>query len=90
MSIQAKRDVIHLVDSCSVEEAEELHGLLLDKPKARIDLSACQHIHAAVLQVLLLQPRVIKKPPEDVFLQDWVVPLIVLAREQQAAGPDSA
>lgn len=90
MSIQAKRDVVHLVDSCTVEEAEELHGLLLEKPKASIDLSACAHIHAAVLQVLLLQPRVIKKPPEDVFLKEWVVPLIVLAREERAAGVDTA
>lgn len=86
MTIQVKGKLLKLVDSCPVEDAETLHEKLLEKPELNLDLSQCQHMHAAVLQVLMLQPRAIKRPPEDPFLKQWIMPLLVRAEQAREAG----
>lgn len=86
MTIQVRGKLLKLVDSCPVEEAETLHEKLLENPDLKLDLSQCQHLHAAVLQVLMLQPRVIRRPPEDAFLKQWVVPMLVRAEQAREAA----
>lgn len=85
MSIQVRGKVIKLVGTCSVEDAETLHEkLLAAKSDATLDLAQCQHLHAAVLQVLLVQPRAVKRGPGDAFLQQWVMPLLQRAWDEQS------
>lgn len=85
MTIQVKGKLLKLVDSCPVEEAETLYEKLLDKPDVKLDLSGCQHMHSAVLQALLMQPREIKRPPTDAFLKQMVLPRLEIAwREAQS------
>ena len=49
----------------SVEEAEELAQWLRAQSKPAVHLGNCEHVHAAVLQVLLaLRPRLVARPAE--------------------------
>jgi hypothetical protein len=48
----------------SVEEAEGLSQWLREAPGRGVDLAACAHLHAAVLQVLMAQrPRILAEAP---------------------------
>lgn len=76
MTVQVRGKLLKLIDSCPVEDAETVHEKLLEKPELSLDLSQCQHMHSAVLQVLLLQPRPIRRAAEDVFLKQWIQPLL--------------
>lgn len=50
------------------EECQDLQNWLLNHPQATVELSACEHLHAAGLQCLLaLQPR-IERPSPDPWL----------------------
>jgi hypothetical protein len=52
----------------AIEEAEALADWLRTTPDAALDLSECQGLHSAVLQVILAgTPRLIAPPP-DPFL----------------------
>ncbi|MBD3767392.1 MAG: hypothetical protein IE928_05475 [Gammaproteobacteria bacterium] len=59
-----------LGERCPVELAEELFAWLVGKPTRKIDASACQDMHTAVLQVLLLcRPKLIKMPQSPLLQQ---------------------
>lgn len=62
---------------CGVAEAETLLVWLLDHPMMQIDLTACQHVHTAVLQVLLALRPSITGQPADPGLAAWLMPLLV-------------
>ncbi|WP_404375813.1 hypothetical protein [Vreelandella aquamarina] len=53
MPIEFKRRSAVLTGACEVEEAETLHGWLLEQPKASLNLRHCEYLHTAVLQVIL-------------------------------------
>ena len=53
MPIEFKRRSAVFTGACEVEEAETLHGWLLEQPKASLNLRHCEHLHTAVLQVVL-------------------------------------
>lgn len=63
MPIQYKKSVAHLTGVCTVEEAEQLLAWALAHPSARADLSRCDHVHSAVLQVLLATGLKVSRPP---------------------------
>ena len=69
----------------SIEEAESVRDLLACHPDAGLDLSACEHLHTAALQVLLAARRAVSSPPEDPFLAVFVLPEI-LARVAPSAS----
>lgn len=49
----------------AVDDAEALGAWLRAQPKPAVHLGRCEHVHAAVLQVLLaLAPRVSAPPPD--------------------------
>jgi hypothetical protein len=49
----------------AIEEAEALVEWLRATPDATIDLAACEGLHSAVLQVLLVAaPRLLAPPPD--------------------------
>lgn len=52
----------------SVEDAETLLAHLRTLARPAVDLSDCEHVHAAVLQVLLAVRPVLLAPPRDARL----------------------
>jgi hypothetical protein len=74
MTIRLEDSVIHLEGSCHVEEAETLLTLLQAEKGRILDLGACNHLHAALVQVILVfRPRV-RDGCSDEFLRQWVLP----------------
>ena len=53
MPIEFKRRSAVLSGACEVEDAETLHGWLLEHPTASLNLRHCDYLHSAVLQVIL-------------------------------------
>jgi len=69
-------DVVHLTGHCRVEDAEALSALLQPSKGAVVDISGCDSLHAAVVQVLLtFDARVVGAPGEP-FLRDRLVPAL--------------
>ena len=67
---------IDLIGHCYSEDAESLQQHLLDRPGASVNWSACEHLHAAVLQVLLVANTAISGRPAGAFLEEHVAPLL--------------
>lgn len=56
---------------CQIEEAEDLLSWLLDHPEGGLDLSALDHMHTAILQVIMaIQPRVDQMPKDKAW--GWI------------------
>ncbi|MDR9096148.1 hypothetical protein [Burkholderia multivorans] len=72
MGIEYKKTIACLIDHIPVEEAEGLLEWLQGQKKPKVDLSACTHMHAAVLQVLMAARPVIAAWPEDADLSAWL------------------
>jgi hypothetical protein len=80
MPVAVDAGVVRLQGPSRVEDAESLIGWLAADPADRagwtVDLTRADHLHAAVLQVLLaFQPEVIG-PPADPFLARWLYPML--------------
>jgi len=59
MGIRYLKKYAALEDIVTVEDAEALFGWLKQQAKPAVNLSKCVHVHAAVLQVLLMvRPQV--------------------------------
>ncbi len=67
-----KKTVAVLEGVCTVEEAESLLGWLQEHPKGKVNLKKCEHLHAAVLQVLMAAGPDVSVWPEDPGLQGWI------------------
>lgn len=82
MTVRSTADgTIELAGRCGVEDAEALQGFLLEAPRSTVEWSGCQHLHSAVLQVLLIgKPRVLGTP-SNTFLRTHVAPLLRSAHE---------
>ncbi len=72
MSIEYKKSVATFHEHISVEEAEGLLEWLIKNPKGKINLAACEHLHAANLQVLMAVKPVISAMPNNQDLQMWI------------------
>ncbi|WP_205618565.1 MULTISPECIES: hypothetical protein [Brevundimonas] len=72
MSVRSDGDQLRLEGDCHVEDAETLHGLLLANDIARVDLTGCGRMHAAVLQVLLVMRPAISGSPTDPMTSRWL------------------
>jgi hypothetical protein len=68
MGIRYLKKYAALEGQVAVEDAEALAQWLREQPSPAVHLGKCEHVHAAVLQVLLaLAPRVVA-PPADPWL----------------------
>ena len=65
MPIKYKKRQVTFQGLVSVEEAESLLEWLQENPTAKVDLSACTHVHPANLQVLLAAKARISAWPVD-------------------------
>lgn len=72
MTIEYKRNQVFFKDVVTVEEAEELLEWLQKKTAAKVDLSACSHLHSANLQVLMAAKLNVTAWPEDAEFANWL------------------
>ena len=86
MSVRLDGNVILLEGPCRVEDAEPLLGLLQDGRERTVDLTDAEHLHAAVLQILMALRPAIQGAARDAFLQDWIVPALIGATSNEP-GP---
>lgn len=76
MAMRIAKKTITLEGHVAVEDAEILLDWLKKHPGAVVTLKQVQHLHAAVLQVLLaLRPR-LRGTPEDTWLGHVLAPAI--------------
>lgn len=76
MPIIFKRNRAVFQDEVSVEEAEGLLEWLQKRPTAKADLSACNHLHTANLQVLMTAKTGISSWPKNSELRSWLEPAL--------------
>lgn len=86
MAIDYKKQVAHLRDQLGAEEADTLFSWLQENPKASLNLSRCTHLHAAVLQVLILLRPSISVWPDQVELTHWLKPLLPSRQTEKKHG----
>lgn len=77
MSVHLDGSTVVLEGICRVEDAEPLLRWLQSDPGRIVDLSDVEHLHAAVLQVLMAFRPSLKGPPKDEFLRGWVMPALL-------------
>ncbi|MBF0335898.1 MAG: hypothetical protein HQL40_20035 [Alphaproteobacteria bacterium] len=74
MPIRYEKTTAHFEGACLPDEALALIEWLNVRKSPKVDLRACEHLHAALLQVLLAaRPRIVE-PPADPFLARWAMP----------------
>jgi hypothetical protein len=77
MSVRLDGNVVVLEGPCRVEDAEPLLGWLQADRGRMVDLAGAEHLHAAVLQVLMALRPTIRGTAGDAFLRDWITPALV-------------
>jgi hypothetical protein len=77
MTVRSTKDgTIELAGRCGVEDAESLQGHLLAVPESTVEWGSCEHLHSAVLQVLLIAKPPIRGVPSSAFLRTHIEPLL--------------
>lgn len=76
MSIQYKKTVALIEGICTIEDAEPLLDWILTNPKGKINLKQCEHLHTAILQVLMALKPDISVWPEEGSPAFWLVPVL--------------
>ncbi len=76
MPVSYKKTVAVLEGICSVEEAEGLLEWLVQHPRGKVNLKHCEHLHSAVLQVLMALRPTLSAPPADPDMAAWLLPAI--------------
>ena len=77
MSVRLDGNVIILEGQCRVEDAEPLLGWLQADRGRTVDLTDAEHLHAAVLQVLMALQPAVRGTARDDFLRDWITPALI-------------
>lgn len=78
MTIELQDGVLHCAGTLAVEDAEQLLGHLLqihaaaDRIEVVTDLGACEHLHAACLQVLMAGQVKVAQWPDNPALSAWL------------------
>jgi hypothetical protein len=77
MTVSVTKDgAIELSGHCGVEDAEALQQRLLAAPRSAVEWSSCEHLHSAVIQVLLAGEPDIRGLPASTFLRTHIAPLV--------------
>lgn len=72
MAIEYKKNVALFKETVSVEEAEDLLQWIQKHPRGKADFSACTHLHAATLQVLMAARIPVAAWPQDDNFKTWL------------------
>lgn len=70
MPIEFKKTIAVCTGDCTIEEAENLLGWLLDHPKGKVNLKQCEQLHTAIFQVLMAAKPAVSALPEHDGLKD--------------------
>jgi hypothetical protein len=76
MSISLDGTIIRIEGPGRVEDAEPLLALLQAERGLTVDLTAAGHLHAAVVQVLMVLRPVVIGPAGDPFVHHWLMPFL--------------
>jgi len=76
MPVNYRKTVAVLEGVCTVEEAEGLLEWLSQHPRGKVKLKRCEHLHSAILQVLMAIKPPISAPPDDPEMAAWLLPAI--------------
>jgi hypothetical protein len=74
MTVVVETDRILLQGDCGSADAEPLMAALREMGDLPVDLSAAEHLHTAILQILLAFRPVIAGSPRDTFTRTWLIP----------------
>ncbi|PKU26612.1 hypothetical protein [Telmatospirillum siberiense] len=66
------KNTVTAKETCTVEDALPLLEFLQSHPHAKINLGPCDHLHTAILQVLLAARPQITQMPGDPPLAHWL------------------
>ena len=81
MSVHLKsQGVIELSGRCGADDAEALQEHLLAMPGATVEWSDCEHLHSAVVQVLLVGAPLMRGAPKNEFLTTHIAPILGLSK----------
>jgi anti-anti-sigma regulatory factor len=72
MTMEMKDGVLHCAGTLAVDDAEQLLQLVLEAENLAADLSACEHVHSACLQVLMAARIRVTAWPEQAVLGAWL------------------
>ena len=87
MSVRLADGIIVLEGRCRIEEAETLLRHLLENGDRPIDLSGCETMHSAVVQILIAAKPAISGRPIDPFLCAHILPLLETERSPSGSVP---
>jgi anti-anti-sigma regulatory factor len=76
MSVRRDGNVIVLEGACRVEDAEPLLGWLQADRGLTVDLTEAEHLHTAVLQVLMALRPALRGTAGDAFIREWLTPAL--------------
>ncbi len=76
MPIEFSDDRAVMNGVCCVEEAEGLLSWVMQHPDTPVDAAACEHLHSAVLQVLMARRVPVAAVPETGLLRQVLQPLM--------------
>jgi hypothetical protein len=81
MSVVLIGDVVSLRGDCGIEDVEPLLKIIQKEPKRALDLSQTTHLHAALVQILLVYKAALTGHPTDEFVSTWLVPALKSGHE---------
>jgi hypothetical protein len=76
MPIRYEGETIHMEGFCAIDEAEELLRFLELHRGAQVVLTECQHLHTALLQLLLSYRVCLAGEAYNPFVSKWIVPML--------------
>ena len=77
MSVRLEDNVIFLEGPCRVEDAEPLLGWLQADRSRVVDMTEAEHLHTAVLQILMALAPPIRGAGKNSFIRDWISPWLI-------------
>jgi ABC-type transporter Mla MlaB component len=86
MSVRLEGHMISLEGQCRVEDAEPLLGWLQADRGRAVDLTDAEHLHTAVLQILMALRPHIRGAGKNSFIKDWIIPSLITT-SPSAGGP---
>ena len=84
MSVEIEGRIVRLKGRCEAADAELLLSVLTEGAD-KVDLTDCEHLHAAMLQLLLASAIEVTGTPSG-FIAQWLLPLLQPAVEPVMRG----
>jgi hypothetical protein len=76
MTILIENGAIHLKGVCGHDEVEVLLEAIAENAQLPIDLTQTEHLHTAILQILLRSELTVQGGAGDDFIREWVLPAL--------------